>query len=84
MSPVFMTAGGAGTGAAAGAPAVLIDDHVLVADRHIATQLRRLTGGSVFGPIGDPFADTIVFDAGVIGTITLVTDELRIDKTCQL
>jgi len=26
-------------------------DHVLVADRHVAAQIRRLIGGSVFGPI---------------------------------
>lgn len=26
-------------------------DHVLVADRHVAAQIRRLMGGSVFGPI---------------------------------
>lgn len=26
-------------------------DHVLVADRHVASQIRRLIGGSVFGPI---------------------------------
>lgn len=56
-------------------------DHVLVADRHVAAQIRRLIGGSVFGPIAGSSARVRLLatlaDPGAEGDALDVPDPLR-------